>query len=306
MTTQLRYCIQFRPYAHKDSILHEYENIRLGLGASVVVNLVSKLPVMQVFNYHIVIDNYFTSPTLLRHLSAMGLAVKETVRANQMEIAPLQDMVKMNKEKRGSSDVANFVSSSITAVLWKGNKVVNTIPTFTGKQPIQYIKRYCHREKHRVNIEQPNIISQYNIFIRGVDRMDQNTSAYVINSRPKIWLWPSFLFVVDIAVNNAYQIYRQSDLNLQNIDWMPLAFTEPLLTHTIERVCHLKHYLKVVAAYITRKTICSLTVSITGLTKAHSDSAAQQDVMEPLYIIAKNAMSVFMLNVLDYITVKCT
>ena len=98
MATQLGCCIQFRPYADKDSILHEYENIRLGLGASVVVKLVSKLPVMQTFNYHIIMDNYFTSPTLLRHLSAMGLAAKETMRANRMEIAPLQDMVKMNKE----------------------------------------------------------------------------------------------------------------------------------------------------------------------------------------------------------------
>ena len=117
--------------------------------------------------------------------------------------------------------------------------------------------------------------------------MDQNTSAYVINSRPKIWLWPSFLFVVDIAVNNAYQIYRQSDLNLQNIDWMPLAFTEPLLRYTIERVFHLKHYLKAVAAYITRKTICSLTVSITGLSKAHSDVAAQQDVWNLYTLLQK-------------------
>ena len=38
MATPLWYCIQFRPYAVKDSILQEYENIRLGLGASVVAN----------------------------------------------------------------------------------------------------------------------------------------------------------------------------------------------------------------------------------------------------------------------------
>ena len=96
MGTPLGYCIQFRPYAGKDSILQEYENIGLGLGASAVANLVSKLPVMQTFSYHIVMDNYFTSPALLRHLSTMGVA------ANRMENAPLQDMVKMNKEKLGS------------------------------------------------------------------------------------------------------------------------------------------------------------------------------------------------------------
>ena len=75
-------------------------------------------------------------------------------------------------------------------------------------------------------------------------------------------------------------------------------------TACTERVCRLQHYSQVVAAYITLKTICSLTVSITGLPRAHSDGVASQDVKEPRYIIAKNAMSAFMLNVLNYITVS--
>ena len=85
MATPLGYCIQFRPYAAKDSILQDYQNIGLGLGPSVYADLVSKLPVMQTSNYHIVMDNYFTSPVLLRHLSAIGVAATRTVRANRME-----------------------------------------------------------------------------------------------------------------------------------------------------------------------------------------------------------------------------
>ena len=57
---------------------------------------------------------------------------------------------------------------------WKDNKVVNAISTFTGKQTIQQRKHYCHREKRRVDIEQPNIINQFNMSMRGVDCMDQN------------------------------------------------------------------------------------------------------------------------------------
>ena len=93
MATALGCCIQFRPYTGKDSILQEYGNIGLGLGAPAVANL-GKHSVMQTSNYYIVMYNYFTSPALLRHLSAMG-----------MENAPLRDMVRMNKDKRGSSDV---------------------------------------------------------------------------------------------------------------------------------------------------------------------------------------------------------
>ena len=166
MATPLGDCNTFHPYAGKDSVLQGYEIIGLGPGASVVANLVSKLPVMQTSNYHIVIDNYFTSPDLLRHLSAMGVVATgmraNAMRANRMENTPLRNMIKMNKEKQGSSDVATNVSSDIPAVPWKDNKVINAISTVAGKQSIQQDKRCRHREKRRVNIEQPNIINQCN------------------------------------------------------------------------------------------------------------------------------------------------
>ena len=89
---------------------------------------------------------------------------------------------------------------------------MNAISTFTGKQPIQQAKRYYHREKRRVNIE-PNIINLYNMSMGGVNGMDQNILAYIINLRTKKWSWTLFRFIVDVAVNNAYQIYCQSHLN---------------------------------------------------------------------------------------------
>ena len=47
----------------------------------------------------------------------------------------------------------------------------------------------------------------------GVDRMDQNIAAYMINFRSKKWWWPLFRFVVDVAVNNSFLLYR-----LRNLD----------------------------------------------------------------------------------------
>ena len=137
------------------------------------------------------------------------------------------------------------VSSNITTVLWKDNKVVNATSNFTGKQPIQEAKRYCHREKRRVKIEQRNIINQYNMSMGGVDCRDQNILAYMIDLHTKKWWWPLFRFVVGVAVDNAYQLYRQSHLNLGDA----LAFAKPLSLRTTactERVCCLQHYSQVV------------------------------------------------------------
>ena len=48
----------------------------------------------------------------------------------------------------------------------------------------------------------------------GVDRIDQDIGAYMINSRQKKWCWwPLFRFCVDLAVNNAFQLYRLQPLN---------------------------------------------------------------------------------------------
>ena len=67
----------------------------------------------------------------------------------------------------------------------------------------------------------------------------------------------------------------------------------------------LQPYSQIVGPYITLQTICSLAaVSVTGLPRIQSNGAGYQDVKEPGNIIAKNAMSVFMLNVLNYITVS--
>ena len=93
----------------------------------------------------------------------------------------------MNKERNGPLDLVTDISSNMTPGPWEDNKIVNAISTFTGKQPIQQMTCYCHHEKWRVNIEQPNIINQYNMFMEGADCMDENTSVYLINLRTKKW-----------------------------------------------------------------------------------------------------------------------
>ena len=73
-----------------------------------------------------------------------------------------------------------------------------------------------------------------------------------------------------------------------------------------EKIYRLQHYSQVVAAYITMKTTFNLTILITGLSRAHRDGVAYHDVKKPRYIIAKNGISVFMVNVWHYVTVTRT
>ena len=151
----------------------------------------------------------------------------------------------MNKEKNGPLDLVTDISSNMTPGPWEDNKIVNAISTFTGKQPIQQMTCYCHHEKWRVNIEQPNIINQYNMFMEGVNCMDENTLVYFINLRTKKWWWPLFGFIAGVAVNNAYQTYHQSHLLLGEYRLDALGFRRALVD-AYYRLCrksfHLQHY----------------------------------------------------------------
>ena len=138
----------------------------------------------------------------------MGVAATGTLRANRMENAPLQYIVKLNKEKHGSSDEVTDVSSNITAVRWKGNELVNAISTFTGKQPIQQVKNgewILDNQTSQTNMICPwgELIARIKIYWR--IWLTQRTPT-------KKWWWPLFQFALDVAVNNAYQIYCQPHL----------------------------------------------------------------------------------------------
>jgi len=55
------------------------------------------------------------------------------------------------------------------------------------------------------------MIMQYNRFIGGTDRMNQNIAKYRINIRIKKWWSALFCFAVDVSLQNAWQLYRISE-----------------------------------------------------------------------------------------------
>ena len=85
--------------------------------------------------------------------------------------------------------------------------------TLYRKEPMKRAHRYVKDQGGRVEIDQPNAIYFYNKSMAGVDRMDRNIGAYMINIRNKKWWWPIFRFCVDLAVNNAFHLYRLQPLN---------------------------------------------------------------------------------------------
>ena len=113
----LEYYVQFRPYAGKDTQLHIYGDIGLGVGGAAVAHLLKCMPSQQDNGsiYHVVIDNFFTSPGLLCHLQKQSIAAIGTVRLCRMGNPPFKSVKKVEKSQGGTSVVAIETSSNISA-----------------------------------------------------------------------------------------------------------------------------------------------------------------------------------------------
>ena len=58
-----------------------------------------------------------------------------------MDSLYLKSVKEVKKLQRGTSVVTIEKSSSVSAVRWKNNKVVNILSTFAGKEPQNKVKR---------------------------------------------------------------------------------------------------------------------------------------------------------------------
>lgn len=205
--TRLGYVVAFDPYQGKNSTVLATKS-SLGLGGSVVCQLVKELPNYENLHYHIVFDNFFTSLKLLHHLQGMGIAATGTLRANRDGKAPLKPIKEMEKTNRGTHDSVVDKTSNMCLTRWKDNKTVTVASTFTGSNPIGSTKRFVRAERQRKTIPIPKAVQVYNKMMGGIDRFDQNVAFYMINIRSKKWWWPIFRFILDMALQNAYQLYR--------------------------------------------------------------------------------------------------
>ncbi|XP_048488144.1 piggyBac transposable element-derived protein 3-like [Plutella xylostella] len=159
----------------------------LGVGASVVLDLISKLPQG---SYSFYFDNFFTSLPLLDELQKVGHDGTGTIRANRTEKAPLKDPKEMKKTSRGSHHQCTDVLSNITLVRYNDNNIVTVASTQCGSEPKSKVKRYCDKKKKEV--DQPRCFVKYNKFgfrknISTVDAVLKLTNNIVknINSNKK-------------------------------------------------------------------------------------------------------------------------
>ena len=80
---------------------------------------------------------------------------------------------------------------------------------YVGVDPKGTVRRWSKAERKFVNITCPQLVKAYNTIMGGTDQMDQNVNNLRISIRGKKFYMVIITWLIDVAVNNAWSIYRK-------------------------------------------------------------------------------------------------
>lgn len=217
------YLQAFDPYQGKTYRGNEEMEKVFGKAAYTVLHLLDEYDESKKCQpYHVFFDNYFTTFPLLAELTKRGYSGTGTIRKDRVdETCPISSTAEMSKTERGtsSSAVGKIDSGEIVVTRWQDNAVVTVASTLHGQPPIGKVKRWSKKDSKHVQITVPHAIQVYNSNMGGTDRMDQKINAYRIGIRGKKWWWNLFTWMVDAAMQNAWQIARSRGTPIDHISF---------------------------------------------------------------------------------------
>ena len=205
------YVVQFEPYqGAKGKTPSRKSATTWGLGERVVLDLLNSLPPK--LSYHVFCDNFFTSLRLVQHLQNENIKITGTIRSNRLDKCSILAPKLLEKKARGFYDQSTDEQGRLTVVGWNDNRCVYVVSNCLSVSHASTVSRFCRKQKKRISVDQPELIKVYNKNMGGVDRCDQNISAYRISMKSKKWWWALFAWIPDMVVQNCWLLYRQNKL----------------------------------------------------------------------------------------------
>lgn len=181
----------------------------LGACADVILRLTEDIGF---HNHKIFFDNLFCSMPLLEELKSKQIWATGTIRSNRLGGAQntLESDKVLKRQGRGSCSVASTECGTITVTKWLDNKPIHIASNFAGSHPQSVCKRWCKSTKTIIEIPRPFSVGIYNKNMGGVDLLDQLLALYPLRRRNKRWYIRIFMHFLDVAVINAWILFRRT------------------------------------------------------------------------------------------------
>ncbi|XP_032952900.1 piggyBac transposable element-derived protein 2 isoform X2 [Rhinolophus ferrumequinum] len=194
-TTSSGYLVWFEP---SQGTLFTRPARGLDLGASMVLKFADALRERGCLPYHIVFDKVFTSVKLMSILRKKGVKATGTVREYRTERCPLKEPRALKKMRKGSFDYKVDDREEVIVCRWHDGSVLDICSNAADIAPMGA----------RGQARQPSLLRLYQDKAGGVGRLDQNMARYKVKVRGTKWYSSFMAYVLDAALNNAWQLHR--------------------------------------------------------------------------------------------------
>lgn len=165
----------FQVYQGKQVETSELQS-EFGLGGRVVLDLSSSILGK---GYTLFFDNYFSSVPLMAKLKMEKTCACATIRSNRRQLPELRSDKSLT---RGEYDFKT-TEEGITLFKWKDNKVVYIISNYHGCE-VGTVER-TERDGTKITVSCPTALSDYNMFMGGIDKADMLRSIYGTGRKSK-------------------------------------------------------------------------------------------------------------------------
>lgn len=103
-------------------------------------------------------------------LTDLGFQFIGTIRENRTEHCPLKTEKELKKEGRGAYDWKIDANSGTAVVKWLDRKPVCCISNYKVIEPIDTCKRWSEKDKKKIDIQRPTIVTEYKKYMGGVNK----------------------------------------------------------------------------------------------------------------------------------------
>ncbi|XP_056092682.1 piggyBac transposable element-derived protein 4-like [Rhinichthys klamathensis goyatoka] len=176
--------------------------------------------------YHVYMDNFYTSPKLLKDLFAMKFGACGTYRDNRKDCP--RDTTNSLSKKSARGSIRWIRDGPLVFVKWMDTREVSVCSTIQSAYTGETVQRRVKTQDtwRTMTFPCPAPVTAYNKHMGGVDLSDQLLQYYTAQHKTMKWYRKIFLHFLDIAATNAFLIHKELCGNMTHKQFMEQLIAE--------------------------------------------------------------------------------
>ena len=162
-------------------------------------------------NYHIYMDNYYTSIPLFQEMVAKRFEACGTTRTDRVGMPEEWKKKGKTYQKLKKGEVRTKKIDGIMALQWQDKRTITMLTTMHDNKMVTKRRRSRFGNNNEENVMKPLCINEYNKHLGGVDRSDQLLSYHGFTHKTLKWSNRAAFHLLDLATVNSYILYKLSN-----------------------------------------------------------------------------------------------